>query len=98
MIGWFPGDGNARDISSSNNFGTVGNTTAFVTGKVGQAFQFNGNNMSEVSVNDSPSLKATNALTIDAWINPSAATGDVMYKGCFGSGNCQPYGLLFIPG
>ena len=68
-----------------------------MAGKVGQAFQFNGNNTSEVLVNDSPSLKPTTGLTIDAWINPTTASGDVMHKGCFGSGNCQSFGLLFIP-
>ncbi len=36
MVGWYPGDGNARDLSGGNNFGSVGVTTGFASGKVGQ--------------------------------------------------------------
>jgi hypothetical protein len=95
LSAWFPGDGNPNDISGNNNTGTLGGSTTFTNGKVGQAFQFNGDNTSTVTVPDSGSLRASNALTIDAWINPSAASGDIAYRGCFGNGNCQPYGLLF---
>src|SRR6266700_1225144 len=42
MVAWFPGDGNAHDISGNNNNGFEDTQTAFVAGKVAQAFQFNG--------------------------------------------------------
>ena len=94
MVGWLPGDVNGDDVTGNGNNGTVGSQTSFAAGKVLQGFLFNGNNAGDVIVNDSASLRATNALTLDAWINPTQA-GDIMFKGCFGSGNCQPYGLLF---
>jgi hypothetical protein len=94
-VAWLPGDGNTNDITGNGNNATPGTQTAFTAGKVVQAFQFNGSNPSSVSVPDAPSLHATNALSIDTWIFPTTPSGDVLYKGCFGSGNCQPYGILF---
>jgi hypothetical protein len=98
MVAWFPGDGNAHDISPGSNNGFVGSQTAFSAGKVAQAFQFNGNSLSQISVPDSPSLHPTNALTVDAWINP--ATGNngfpsIIFKGNIGTFAQQPYGLFF---
>lgn len=43
IVAWFPGDGNANDISGSGFNGTLMNgATATTTGKVGQAFSFDG--------------------------------------------------------
>src|SRR3954452_1275649 len=97
LVAWFPGDGNAHDISGQNNFGSEGTSTAYVTGKVGPAFQFDGTTESEVIVSDSQSLRPLNAITIDAWINPSpASTGFdcVLFKGSTGSAGGQPYSLF----
>ena len=41
MVSWWPGDGNANDIQGSNN-GTLEGSTTFASGKIGQAFSFNG--------------------------------------------------------
>ncbi len=85
MVRWFPGDGNARDISpGGNNNGFQGTQTAFAAGKVAQAFQFNGNGNSRIDVPDSPSLRPMNAITIDAWINPAPGNGglpSIVFKG-----------------
>ncbi|MDX6694381.1 MAG: hypothetical protein QOF02_1984 [Blastocatellia bacterium] len=101
MVAWYPGDGNANDIEGGNN-GTLGSQTAFAAGKVRQAFQFNTNNGSsatQVHVPDSPSLRLSNGLTIDAWINPTApgvADNPILVKGDLSSGNSQPYSILFV--
>ncbi len=50
--------------------------------KIGSALSFNGTN-AQVIINDSASLHLTNAVTLEAWVNPSSAlTGwqDVIYK------------------
>src|SRR2546430_14268349 len=39
MLGWWPGDGNAKDIQSGNN-GQLKNGTSFATGEVGKSFSF----------------------------------------------------------
>ncbi len=44
MIGWWPGQDNADDISGHGNNGTLQNGATFATGKVGQAFNFDGVN------------------------------------------------------
>src|SRR3954451_21151816 len=73
LVAWFPGDGNAHDISGQNNFGSEGTGTAYVTGEVGPAFQFDGTPQSVLTVSDSPSLRPLNAITVEAWLNPSSA-------------------------
>jgi hypothetical protein len=53
MVGYWRGEGNATDSSGSNNNGAwVGGTAAYTTGKVGQAFSFNGNTGVDVPDND----------------------------------------------
>jgi hypothetical protein len=70
LVAWWPSEGNANDIAGTNN-GTLLNGATFASGKVGQAFSFDGTN-SYVRVADSPSLHFTNALTIEAWIYPTS--------------------------
>jgi N-acetylneuraminic acid mutarotase len=71
MVSWWPGDGDANDIQDSNN-GTSQNGATFAPGKVAQAFSFDGVDHF-VGVPDSANLNLTEALTIDAWVNPSVA-------------------------
>jgi len=67
LVSWWPGDGNASDITGSNSGSPLGGTS-FVPGLVGQAFQFNGVD-GRVLIPDSPSLRfGTGDLTVDAWI------------------------------
>ena len=41
MVGWWPGDGNANDITTNNNYGILqGGATATNTGIVAQCFNF----------------------------------------------------------
>ena len=66
LIGWWPGDGGANDIASTNNGTLQGGATATTPGVVGTAFLFDGTN-SYISIPDSPVLHPTN-LTIEAWV------------------------------
>ncbi|MDB6124647.1 MAG: Immunoglobulin I-set domain protein [Pedosphaera sp.] len=70
LVSWWPGDGNANDIQGTNN-GTLRNGTTFTTGKVGQAFNFNGlTNMVSVG---SIVTSLTNTFTMQLWVNPSTS-------------------------
>jgi hypothetical protein len=65
MVGWWPGEGNANDIASTNNGTLQGGATATATGFVGLAFSFDGTN-GYVQIPDAPALRPTN-LTIECW-------------------------------
>ena len=65
LIGWWPGDGNANDIASTNNGTLEAGATADTPGINGDAFLFDGTDY--VSIPDSPALHPTN-LTIEAWV------------------------------
>ena len=69
LISWWPGDGNADDIQNDNN-GTLENGATFAPGQVGQGFSFDGVD-DHVFIGNPQSLKFTDELTIDAWINPN---------------------------
>jgi hypothetical protein len=71
MISWWPGDGNPNDIQGSNN-GTLQGGAGYAIGEVGQAFSFVASSNSGVIVPSTPSLNPTEAITIDAWVNPSS--------------------------
>jgi hypothetical protein len=77
LVGWWPGQGNANDLTGANN-GTLSGGVTFINGEVGQAFNFNPAS-GTVIVPDSPSLRLTNQLTIEAWIN-ARSSDDVI--GC----------------
>jgi hypothetical protein len=62
-------EGNANEGNLGLNGTLVGNT-AFIAGKVGQAFTFNGNGDS-VEIPNSAALNPTTALTVEAWVNTS---------------------------
>ena len=66
LVSWWRGEGNALDQVSGNN-GVLFNGAGFDAGIVGQAFRFNGGSNSYVEVADSPTLRFTNALTIECW-------------------------------
>src|SRR5262245_28160867 len=70
------------DSSGTGNNGTLSNTTWTPSGKFGHALVFNGNSL--VNIPDSPSLRLTNGMTLEAWVNPSTLHiewEDVLYKG-----------------
>ena len=66
LVGWWRGEGNGNDSVGTNN-GALEGGVAFVAGKVGQAFSFNGTDGC-VEVPDAPSLQLTNEMTIEFWV------------------------------
>ena len=82
LVGWWQGEGNATDIAGTDN-GTLSGGVSFASGKVGQAFSFDGVNGSVV-VPDSSSLRLTTQLTIETWINPRSTNADQAIVGKLG--------------
>src|SRR5215831_18567854 len=70
LISWWPAEGNAADIISTNSGVLQGGATANATGMVAQAFSFDGTN-AYVQIPDAPSLRPTN-LTVECWVRFSA--------------------------
>jgi len=70
LIGWWPADGNANDLTGANNGILQGGANASAIGFDGLCFSFDGTN-GYVQVPDSPTLRPTN-LTIEAWVRFSA--------------------------
>jgi hypothetical protein len=60
------------DSSGKGNPGTVAGATRTTSGRFGRALSFDGVN-DLVNVVDSSTLDLTNALTLEAWVNPSVA-------------------------
>src|SRR5262245_4157818 len=93
LVSWHRAEGNALDVVDGND-GSLMNGATFATGKVGQAFSFDGVD-DLVSVPNSANLDIQQSLTLDAWMNPSASTslpgGTVIVGRPFG------YQLDFLP-
>jgi hypothetical protein len=66
LIGWWPGEGNAKDIVGTNNGILQGGALANVPGFTGSAFGFDGTN-AFVQIPNAPELNPTN-LTIECWV------------------------------
>jgi Concanavalin A-like lectin/glucanases superfamily len=81
LISWWPGDGNANDIASTNNGFLEGGATADTPGVVDTAFQFDGTN-GYVAIPDAESLHPAN-LTVETWIRSDllSATANGGYPG-----------------
>ena len=96
MVGWWPGDGSADDIVSSNT--GIENGVGYYEGKVFEAFRFDGIN-DYVSVPDDESLRAVGAISIDFWarFDTVPRSGDysdtilVLEKSRFVDGNGDDY-------
>src|SRR5262249_46208804 len=85
IVAWWPGDGSAADIVSTNRSAVVG-LTSFANGFVGQALSFNG--IDDEVINLIPGLtNITNSFTMEFWAWPTAGhattpewgTGDQRY-------------------
>jgi hypothetical protein len=81
LISWWPGDGNANDIASTNNGFLEGGATADTPGVVDTAFVFDGTN-GYMAIPDAPSLHPAN-LTVETWIRSDLldATANGGYPG-----------------
>jgi len=68
LVGWWTGDGHARDIAGTNS-GILHNGVTFVRGRVEQAFSFAGS-LDHVSIPNHPNIDftSTDDYTIDFWM------------------------------
>jgi hypothetical protein len=66
----------AGDVSGKSNSGTISGATWSANGKFGKALSFGSGSM--VTVNDSASLDLTGAMTLEAWVYPTALNGSWM--------------------
>jgi len=64
----------AADASGNNNTGVISGATGSTQGRFGNALNFDGTN-AVVVVANSPSLNLTTAMTLSAWVMPTAANG-----------------------
>ncbi len=69
LISWWRGEDSPLD-STGLNHGLPLNGVAFAAGRVGSAFLFDGVN-DHIRISDHPSLRVTNALTLEAWVFPT---------------------------
>ena len=76
MVGWYPGDGNANDLSSLHNDAALMNGATFATGKVQQAFFFDGVD-DYVEAPDNAQQDLLTAATLDAWVLLNQRPSDV---------------------
>jgi hypothetical protein len=93
LVSWWRAEGNGWDQLGGNS-GTLQNGATFAAGRTGEAFSFDGVSGCVV-VPDSGSLRLTNQLTIEAWINTrstNANRGIVSKVG--GTGGNNGYQLL----
>src|SRR3954451_469751 len=70
LIGWWPADGSASDIASTNNGILQGGAIATGAGYANTSFTFDGTN-GYVQIPDSTLLRPTN-FTIEAWVKFAA--------------------------
>jgi hypothetical protein len=69
LAAWWRAEGDANDAKGTNN-GTLVNGATFAPGKTGSAFSLGGVN-DYIEVPDAPSLNPVNALTVEAWYQPT---------------------------
>ncbi|MEW6302149.1 MAG: choice-of-anchor D domain-containing protein [Verrucomicrobiota bacterium] len=65
-VSWWKAENNAND-AINNNHGTLNGDTTYATGKVGNAFSFDGSG-DFISVPDASSLDLSGSFTIEGWI------------------------------
>lgn len=70
LVSWWRGENDLTDAWDSNN-GTPG-LVQYTTGKAGRTLV-----LPRIQVSDAPSLRVTNALTLEAWVNPSTVSGSI---------------------
>lgn len=103
VVGWWPFDGNANDVSGNGNNGTV-NGAVLTTdrfGNINNAYSFNPANNSHVVVPFSATLNSIqNGITLSAWIYMDGGTGSgtppriLELRGAYGGGGDAGFVML----
>ena len=75
LVGWYPFDGNASDMSGNGNHGTVNGATLSTDrhGQTNKAYQFDGVD-DFIDLNNPSILGTTNNFSILAWVNNGTGT------------------------
>lgn len=98
LVGWWPFNGNANDMSGYNNHGTPINTalTTDRFGNLNAAYLFNGID-SRIDVADAASLRCR-AITLSAWFycTDISKTNQIIYKGSMNAEG-EAYSLTLFP-
>ena len=94
LISWWRAEGDALDSADANH-GTASNGVAYIQGKVGQGFGFDGIN-DFVWIPDAPNLRPT-SITLEAWAQFSGAQGPVFGRS-WGAGIHNSYVIWQLPG
>src|SRR6266446_1906212 len=78
LVSWWRAEGNTLD-SIGTNHGVLNSGVAFAPGRIGQAFNFDGQNGS-VNIPDGPSVRLGSEFTVDFWFSPARfiTTADTM--------------------
>ena len=85
LVSWWHAEGDATDATGLNN-GTIEGSVSFVSGRVGEAFQFS--NAGDVMVPDSPSLRPA-AVTVMVWVKAPTFPGPNKYLVSKGANQCH---------
>ena len=100
LVSSWQGEGNAFDPFGGNNGLALGGV-GYATGKVGQAFSFNGANQ-YVQIPASTGLNPVGSFSIEAWIYPLPVSGAQVIVGKWGDtadlSNERSYILVVVPG
>lgn len=82
IVSWWRAEGNAQDATGANHGALAGNTTVG-TGRVGQAFVFDGNN-DAVNLGNPTNLQLQN-FTLEVWVKRASATVTSLNSPTFGN-------------
>ena len=88
LIGWWPGDGDADDVTAHANHGVINGDGTYVPGMVGQAFSFSGAGYVEIPYDPVQDL---NHFTIEVWVN--LATDDLGFRALVAKPEPRPASL-----
>jgi len=96
IVSWWGAEGTADDEAGLNP-GSLQAGATFSSGEVGQAFFFTAG--AHVRVTDSASLHFTNAMTVEAWVNPAVhgAYHEIVSKWDFGGSGGKSYDFAAQP-
>ncbi len=71
LVGWWGGDGDARDISGNGINGSLVGGTGLAVGRVGQGFSFDGID-DKVSIPHNANQNTGSQITIEGWVYPDS--------------------------
>ena len=91
LVHWWKAEDNANDSQPAANHGALNGNTAFVTGQVGKAFSFDGDN-DYVSVPDSPDHYPSGSFTVDAYAKTTDAVNSNQIAQVYECANSCPSG------